>query len=62
MWYLVATERTSQARSLITRLLTTKQIDEAQHKASVWLARMRQSSASAPDSAIAAGERPGAVD
>jgi two-component system nitrate/nitrite response regulator NarL len=62
MWYLIATERTSQSRALITRLLTTKQIDEAQHKASVWLARMRQSSTSAADSAVAAGERSGAVD
>jgi DNA-binding CsgD family transcriptional regulator len=57
MWYIIASERTSQARALITRLLTTKQIDEAQHKASVWLARMKQSSTAAADSAVAAAER-----
>jgi len=48
MWYLIATERTSQARALITRMLTAQQIDEAQHKASVWLARMKQASAPQP--------------
>ncbi len=46
MWYLIATERTSQARALISRMLTAKQIDEAQQKASVWLARMNQKPAS----------------
>jgi len=47
MWYLVATECTSQARALITRMLTAKQIDEAQQKASLWLARMKQNPAPA---------------
>lgn len=46
-WFLIASERTSQARSLVTRMLTTKQIDEAQHRAGEWLARMQQNSASA---------------
>jgi two-component system, NarL family, nitrate/nitrite response regulator NarL len=55
MWYLVATERTSQARALITRMLTAKQIDEAQQKASVWLARMKQASSSLPSSISAPG-------
>jgi DNA-binding NarL/FixJ family response regulator len=50
-WYLVATESTSQARALITRMLTAKQIDEAQQKAGVWLARMKQTSAPALESA-----------
>ena len=44
MWYLIATERTSQARALIARLLTDKQIDEAQRKAGVWLGRAKQPS------------------
>ncbi len=48
-WFLIASERTSQARSFVTRMLTSKQIDEAQQKASEWLARMQQSSA--PDAA-----------
>jgi two-component system, NarL family, nitrate/nitrite response regulator NarL len=55
MWYLVATERTSQARALITRLLTTQQIDEAQQKATVWLARMKQGSASSSNLESASG-------
>lgn len=45
-WYLIASERTSQARSLVTGMLTTKQIGEAQQKASEWLARMQQGTAS----------------
>jgi len=47
-WYLIATERTSQARSLVTRMLTAKQIDDAQQKASEWLARMQSSGSQQP--------------
>jgi len=47
MWYLIASERTSQARALVTRMLTPKQIEEAQQRATEWLARAKQS----PDSA-----------
>jgi two-component system, NarL family, nitrate/nitrite response regulator NarL len=47
-WFLIATEKTSQARSLVTRMLTAKQIDDAQQRASEWLARMQQNSPPAP--------------
>ena len=47
-WYLIASERASQARSLVTRMLSAKQMDEAQKKASEWLARMQQNSSSTP--------------
>lgn len=39
MWYLVALERASQARGLITKMLTPKQIQEAKREARVKLAR-----------------------
>jgi len=42
MWYLIASERTSHARSSVARMLTEKQIDKAQQEAAVWLARMKQ--------------------
>src|SRR5215472_12218066 len=45
-WFVIASERTSQARSLVTRMLTSKQIDDAQQMASEWLARMQRTSAS----------------
>ena len=45
-WFLIASERTSQARSLVTRMLTSKQIDDAQQRAGEWLARMQNGSAS----------------
>ena len=46
-WYLIASERTSQARALVTRMLTPKQIEEAQQRATEWLARAKQGSSSA---------------
>jgi len=46
MWFLIALERASQARSFIARMLTAKQIDEAQQAAAVRLGRMKQTSAS----------------
>ncbi len=46
MWYLIATERTSQARALVSKVLSAKQIDEAQQEATLWLARMNQKPAS----------------
>jgi DNA-binding CsgD family transcriptional regulator len=42
MWYLIATEGTSHARAIVARMLTAKQIQEAQQKASGWLARWNQ--------------------
>ncbi|MGA8620630.1 MAG: LuxR C-terminal-related transcriptional regulator [Candidatus Sulfotelmatobacter sp.] len=54
MWYLIATERASQARALLSRMLTAKQIDEAEQKASVWLARMNQKTTSPLEAAPAA--------
>ena len=48
-WYLIASERASQARSLVNRMLSAKQLAEAQQKASEWLARVQQSSASTPN-------------
>jgi DNA-binding NarL/FixJ family response regulator len=49
-WYLIATECTMQARGFITKILTTEQIEEAKRKASRWLARRKQGSASADGS------------
>jgi DNA-binding NarL/FixJ family response regulator len=42
MWYLVASEHTSQAQFLLTGMLTGKQMEEAQKKASLWLASVKQ--------------------
>jgi DNA-binding NarL/FixJ family response regulator len=39
-WHLIATERMSHTTSVIARMLSAKQIREAQQKASVWRARM----------------------
>lgn len=47
MWYLIGSERTSQARTLVTRLLSAKQLEEAQQRATEWLARAAQSPSSA---------------
>jgi DNA-binding CsgD family transcriptional regulator len=41
MWYLVATEQASQAKGLITSMMTPSQMEEAQQKASAWLARLK---------------------
>ena len=41
MWYLIAMDRAAQATGLITKLLTAKQIDEAQEKARAWLSRAK---------------------
>jgi TPR repeat protein len=40
MWFLIAGERTAQTRSILTGMLTPKQIQEAEEKASARLARM----------------------
>jgi len=61
-WFLIATERTSQARSLVTRMLTSKQIDDAQQKASEWLVRMQQTSVSSKPpgmDVLRVGKQPG---
>lgn len=44
MWYLIATECAMQARGFITKILTIEQIEEAQNKASSWLAKRKQES------------------
>jgi TPR repeat protein len=41
MWYQVATERASQARRLISKILPPLQIEEAQNEASSRLARLK---------------------
>jgi DNA-binding NarL/FixJ family response regulator len=41
-WYLVATERIAQARVNATKMLTAGQLEDAQQKASILLAKMRQ--------------------
>ena len=41
-WFLVATERAFQARGSITGAMTAEQIEEAKHKASVWLSKLKQ--------------------
>jgi DNA-binding CsgD family transcriptional regulator len=53
MWYLIATECTMQARGLVTKMLTTEQIEQATHNASVWLAMAKRKHTS-PPSALAA--------
>jgi DNA-binding NarL/FixJ family response regulator len=45
MWYLIASEHASQARSLVTRMLTPEEIDHARQKASVWLSRRKEAAA-----------------
>ncbi len=42
MWYLVATERAMLARGLMTKLMSPEQIEEAKHKATVWLSKLRR--------------------
>jgi two-component system nitrate/nitrite response regulator NarL len=42
MWYIVATERALQAREIVTKMLTPEQIDEAEQKASAWIAQRKQ--------------------
>jgi two-component system nitrate/nitrite response regulator NarL len=56
MWHLIASERVSQAQSLITGMLTPQQMDAARHKASVWLSRRKE--ATAPAAKRAAGVVP----
>ena len=51
MWYLVATERALLARGFITKLMTAEQIEEAKHKASVWLSKMKRSPPAPADDA-----------
>lgn len=45
-WYLVATERALQARASITKMMTPQQIEEAGHRASVWLSKWKRPSLS----------------
>ncbi len=42
MWYLVATERALIARGFISKMLTPEQIEEAKHKASVRLSKLKR--------------------
>ncbi len=42
MWYLVATERALHARVFMTKLMSPEQIEEAKHKATVWLSKMKK--------------------
>jgi two-component system, NarL family, nitrate/nitrite response regulator NarL len=46
MWYLVATESAIHARGSISRMLTSEQLEEAKHRASVWLAGRNQKTSS----------------
>lgn len=41
-WYLVATERAAEAKSIITNLMTAEQIEEAEQLASAWLAKIKK--------------------
>jgi two-component system, NarL family, nitrate/nitrite response regulator NarL len=41
-WYLIAAERMSQVRINVTKMLTADEVDDAEQKASVWLARGKQ--------------------
>lgn len=51
MWYLVSAQRALQIRRLITRLMTPEQITEAQHRAEVWLARLKNNPVDLPAAA-----------
>jgi len=44
MWYLVATERALLSRVFMTKLMTPEQMEEAKHKATVWLSKMKKTS------------------
>lgn len=46
MWYLIATEQAAKSEGLITKMMTAKQIEEAQQKASAWLSRLEEPAAS----------------
>lgn len=50
MWFLIATERSAQTKSTLAGMLTPKQIQEAEQKASARLARMHGKSPLPPDS------------
>jgi two-component system, NarL family, nitrate/nitrite response regulator NarL len=45
-WYVIAMERSSQARGLIAEMMTAPQIEEAQQEARAWLARAKGTSTS----------------
>lgn len=53
-WYLIATERALQSREFVTRLMTQQQIDQAQQKATAWLASRKRptSSSNTPNRAL----------
>jgi two-component system, NarL family, nitrate/nitrite response regulator NarL len=42
VWYLVATERIAEARVVVGKMLTARQIDDVQSKASILLAHLKQ--------------------
>jgi DNA-binding NarL/FixJ family response regulator len=42
MWYLVATQRTTEAGELITKQMTAQQIEEAEQEAATWLSRLKK--------------------
>ena len=42
MWYLVGMECASQGRGFITKMMTPQQIEEAKHRASIWLSRLNR--------------------
>ena len=44
MWYLIASERVSQARSLVTEMLTPQEMNEAQQRARAWLGQLKPTS------------------
>jgi two-component system nitrate/nitrite response regulator NarL len=48
-WYLIAMERASQARGLITKLMTAEQIEEAQQEANAWLSQLKPTTTSTLD-------------
>jgi two-component system, NarL family, nitrate/nitrite response regulator NarL len=43
MWYLVSAQRASQIRGLITRMMTSEQVNEAQKRAEAWLSQLKGS-------------------
>jgi len=55
MWYLVASERALLARVYMTKLMKPEQIEEAKHKATLWLSKMKK------NTEAAASQKPGEI-
>ena len=48
-WYLIATERATQTKAALREMLTPQQLQDAEHRSSVYLTRMNQDPAQGMD-------------